>query len=273
MHPIIAAKQGATVDHVSGGRFALNVVAGWNEPEFRMFGGALGGHADRYAQAAEWMEVLQRLWREAEDFDFDGKFYQIRKGESFPKPLEAARPPIMNAGGSDKGREFAAKYADMCFTILKSDDPDAARADVSAYRDLARRDYGREIQVWTVAYVVQRESEAEARAYERRIIEHADGAQVDAMLSMLGAQSNMMPPDTFASLRNRYICGAGGFPLVGSADNIVDRLGRLSRAGVDGVLLCWIDFKDGLTRWQRDVMPRLENAGLRRPHLPAAIAA
>ena len=265
VHPVIVAKQGATVDHVSGGRFALNVVAGWNEPEFRMFGGAMAAHADRYAQAAEWMEVLQRLWREQDDFDYEGRFYSIKKGESFPKPLQSP-PPIMNAGGSDKGRAFAAKYADMCFTIVKSSDAGGAKADVDAYRDLARRDFGRSIQVWTIAYVIQRDSQAEADAYERRINEHADAKSVDAMLTMLGAESQSMPPAALHAIRNRYICGAGGFPLVGTADRIVETLTRLSMAGIDGVLLCWIDFDDGLARWTRDVMPRLVQAQLRRSH-------
>jgi len=265
MHPVIAAKQSATIDHISNGRFALNVVAGWNEPEFRMFGGALEGHSDRYAQAAEWMEVLRRLWREEDEFDFEGKFYSIKKGESFPKPVQKPFPPIMNAGGSDKGREFAAKYADMCFTLIRSDEPEGAKADVDAYRELAKRDFGRNIQVWTVAYVIQRDSQAEAEAYQHRILENADQRANDTMMAMLGNQSKMMSKEAFQLFKNRYIAGAGGFPLVGSAERIVDTLSRLSKAGVDGVLLCWIDYMDGLTRWVRDIMPMLEQVGLRRP--------
>ena len=189
VHPVIAAKEAATIDHIGGGRFALNVVAGWNEPEFRMFGGDLEGHTDRYAQAAEWMEVVRRLWRESEHFDFDGTFYSIRKGESFPKPVQTSFPPIMSAGGSDKGRQFAAKYADLCFTLIRSNQREGAKADVDAYRDLARREFGRDIQVWTVAYVIQRDSQAEADAYQLRVLEHADERANDAMMGMLGAQS------------------------------------------------------------------------------------
>jgi alkanesulfonate monooxygenase SsuD/methylene tetrahydromethanopterin reductase-like flavin-dependent oxidoreductase (luciferase family) len=270
MHPIIVAKQGATIDQVSGGRFALNVVAGWNEPEFRMFGGALEGHTDRYAQAGEWLEVLTRFWQQQEDFDFEGQYYTIRKGESLPKPQQAPMPPIMNAGGSDKGRAFAAKYADLCFTLVKGDAPEAAAADVSGYRDLARRDYGRGIQVWTIAYVIQRDTEQEARRYQQHIIENADITSVDAMMAMLSAQSQMMSAEAFQAMKNRYICGAGGFPLVGTADTITDTLRRLAGAGIDGVMLCWVDFADGLARWNRDIMPRLEQLGLRHTFRPDA---
>jgi FMNH2-dependent dimethyl sulfone monooxygenase len=263
VHPVIAAKQSATIDQVAGGRFALNVVAGWNEPEFLMFGGSLQEHTDRYAQAAEWMQVISQLWRAREEFDFEGAFYSIKKGESFPKPIQTPMPPIMSAGGSDKGRHFAAKYADLCFTLLRSDDPDAAVADVNAYRELAKREFGRHIQVWTVAYVIQRDSQAEADAYQKRVLDHADRGANDAMMAMLGAQSKMMSAEAFVAFKNRYIAGAGGFPLVGTTDRIADRCARLSAAGVDGVLLCWIDFADGLARWTRGVMPLLEQAGLR----------
>jgi len=264
MHPVVAAKQAATVDQISGGRFALNVVAGWNEPEFAMFGGVMKGHSDRYAQAGEWMEIVRRLWSEDDEFDYEGAYFTIRKGESFPKPLQEPMPPVMNAGGSDAGRDFAAKYADLCFTLIKSDEPEGAKSDADAYRDLARRDYGRNIQVWSVAYVVQRETQAEAEAYHRHILENADVGATDAMLAMLGQQSKMMSPEAFQAFRTRYIAGAGGFPLVGSADRIVDTITRLADAGIDGLLLCWVDYADGLARWSRDVAPRLEQAGLRR---------
>jgi dimethylsulfone monooxygenase len=264
IHPVIVAKQAATIDHISNGRFALNVVAGWNEPEFRMFGGTLAEHTDRYAQAAEWMEVLKRLWCEQDEFDFDGQYYSIKKGESFPKPIQKPFPPIMSAGGSDKGRLFAAKYADMCFTLIRSDEPEGAKNDVDAFRDLARREFGRDIHVWTVCYVIQRDTQAEADAYQQRILDNADNRANDAMMAMLGTQSKMMSKEAFLAFRNRYIAGAGGFPLVGTAERIVDRCRRLSEAGVDGLLLCWIDYADGLARWSRDVMPMLEGAGLRR---------
>ena len=99
MHPLLVAKMATTVDHVSNGRFGINVVAGWNAPEFRMFGKQLKEHDDRYAEGAEWIEILHRLWTERE-FDFDGVYYRIERGESFPKPVQQPYPPIMNAGGS-----------------------------------------------------------------------------------------------------------------------------------------------------------------------------
>jgi alkanesulfonate monooxygenase SsuD/methylene tetrahydromethanopterin reductase-like flavin-dependent oxidoreductase (luciferase family) len=112
VHPIMAAKQGAAIDHITNGRFVLNVVTGWNLPEIEMFGVDLLDHETRYERAAEWLTIIRRLWTEHEEFDFDGRFYRIKKGSLAPKPIQHPHPVIMNAGGSDTGRRFAAKHAD-----------------------------------------------------------------------------------------------------------------------------------------------------------------
>src|ERR1700729_1704079 len=71
-HPVIASKQMVTADHVGEGRFGLNIVAGWNEDEFAMFGVDPKDHAGRYEQAYEWIDVISQIWSR-DDFDFDGK--------------------------------------------------------------------------------------------------------------------------------------------------------------------------------------------------------
>lgn len=264
IHPIAAAKQCATIDHISGGRFGLNVVAGWNKPELDMFGAAMREHDDRYDQAAEWIDIIRRLWTEDGEFDFEGKYYTIKRGVSFPKPLQRPFPPIMNAGGSDRGRHFAAKYADMAFVIVKSEDPDEIRAEVDLYRRTAREEYGRDLQVWTFAYVVQRDTEAEARDFLKYYaVDHGDDRALDGWMRLQGMHTKLMPPDVMEALRFRFKAGNGGFELVGTADQITARLQMLSSAGIDGVLLGWVGFEDGITRWVDGVMPLLGQAGLR----------
>ena len=79
IHPVMAAKQVTTIDHVTGGRFALNIVTGWFLPEIEMFGETQMDHDLRYDCAIEWLDIIKRLWTEDEEFDYSGKYYQIRK--------------------------------------------------------------------------------------------------------------------------------------------------------------------------------------------------
>ena len=69
-HPVIAAKQMVTADHVGEGRFGLNIVCGWNEGEFDMFGVKPGDHSARYRQGQEWLDVLRLMWGDRDDWDF-----------------------------------------------------------------------------------------------------------------------------------------------------------------------------------------------------------
>jgi alkanesulfonate monooxygenase SsuD/methylene tetrahydromethanopterin reductase-like flavin-dependent oxidoreductase (luciferase family) len=275
IHPIVAAKQAATVDHISGGRFALNVVGGWNKPELEMFGAPLREHDERYDHLAEWLEVLQRLWTETEEFDFHGRFYDVVGGVSMPKPVQA-HIPIMNAGGSARGMRFAAEHADLCFVIVQSEEEAGIRAQVEGYRRTAREEFDRDVQVWTHTVVVQRDSQAEADAYLRRFaVEYEDTESVDAWMRLQGANTQGMPPEVAAAMRLRFAAGAGGFPLVGTAETIAERLALLSASGIDGVLLTWVDYDAGIADFVRDVLPRLEAAGLRKPAgvVPAATTA
>jgi FMNH2-dependent dimethyl sulfone monooxygenase len=270
MHPIVAAKQAATIDMISNGRFAMNVVGGWNAPEMEMFGAPLREHDQRYEYLAEWLEIIRKLWVETEEFDHSGEFFNVIRGSSLPKPVQRPYPPIMNAGGSPRGRQFAAQHADLCFVVLTSEDVDDIRRQVDGYKRLAEEEFGRSVQVWTHTYVVQRDTQKEADEYLHRFaVEYEDVESVDAWMKLQAEQAQLLPPEALAAFRLRFTAGAGGFPLVGTAEHITDRLALLAEGGIDGVLLTWVDYYDGLERFNADVLPALEKLGLRDPFTPA----
>ena len=265
LHPIVAAKQAATIDHISDGRFALNVVGGWNRPELEMFGAPMREHDERYDHLAEWLTVLRRLWTDHEEFDHHGTFFDIVGGTSTPKPLQNAIP-IMNAAGSPRGMRFAAEHADLCFVIVQSEDPEVIRQQVETYKSTAREQFGRDVRVWTTSVVVQRDTDAAAEAELHRFsVEYEDVESVDAWLHLMEVNSQLLPPEVAAAMRQRFAAGAGGFPLVGTAETIAQRLEMLSDAGIDGVLLTWLDYDAGLASFTGDVLPKLEEAGVRKP--------
>ena len=265
-HPIVAAKQSAVIDHISGGRYALNIVTGWNKPEIDMFGSQMLGHEDRYACAEEWITIIKRLWTEDDPFDHDGRFYKITKGYLQPKPIQAPYPAIMNAGASERGRHFAAKYADMVYTVIRTGSLDECRAHVQAYHKLAREDYGREVKVWTLANIVQGETEKEARDFYRYYVhEKGDWQAAQNMIDIFSLEINArnIPPERLKAFQEAFLAGWGGFPLIGTKEQIVDGLQALSRAGVDGVLLAWPRYEQGMREFRDVTYPLLRQTGLR----------
>src|SRR5499427_713520 len=197
-HPIMAARQGAAIDHISNGRFTLNIVTGWNKPEIDMFGADMLPHAQRYECTEEWLAILRRLWTEDEAFDFDGRYYKIVKGELAPKPIQKPYPAIMNAGSSERGRQFAAKHCDVVYTIVRGGgSADDYRAHVEAYRSLAR-EHGREVRVWTLANIIQAETEKEARDfYDYYVQQKGDWEAARNVIEtfMLDVNARNIPPE------------------------------------------------------------------------------
>jgi alkanesulfonate monooxygenase SsuD/methylene tetrahydromethanopterin reductase-like flavin-dependent oxidoreductase (luciferase family) len=265
-HPIIAAKQSTVIDHISGGRYTLNIVTGWNQPEIDMFGNVMMSHQDRYACAEEWLAIIKRLWTEDESFDHEGKFYKIAKGYLAPKPIQRPYPAVMNAGASERGRHFATKYSDLVFTVIRTGGLDEVRAHVQAYHKLAREEYGREVRVWTVANIVQAETEQEARNFYRYYVhEKGDWAAAENMMNVFAADINArnIPPERLKAYQEAFIAGWGGFPIIGTKEQIVEGLRDLSRAGIDGVLLAWPRFEQGMREFRDVTYPLLVQAGLR----------
>ncbi|MBM3529147.1 MAG: LLM class flavin-dependent oxidoreductase [Alphaproteobacteria bacterium] len=265
-HPIVAAKQSAAIDHISGGRYTLNIVNGWNYPEMEMFGVSLLGHADRYACAEEWLAIVKRLWTEDETFDHEGRFYKIKKGYLAPKPIQHPYPAIMNAGSSERGRHFACKHCDLVFTSIRTFDIDTNKAHVQAYRRLAREEYGREVRIWSNANIVQAETEQEARAfYNYYVNEKGDWAAANHVIETMAAEINERdyPPERRRAMAEMFVQGWGGFPLVGTKEQIVDGLKRLSSVGYDGLLLSFPRYEQGLREFRDVTYPLVVQAGLR----------
>jgi alkanesulfonate monooxygenase SsuD/methylene tetrahydromethanopterin reductase-like flavin-dependent oxidoreductase (luciferase family) len=265
VHPILAAKQATTIDHISGGRFALNIVCGWYQPEMEMFGAPIMEHERRYEYATEWLDIVKRLWTETEEWDFEGRFFKIKRGFHQPKPIQAPFPALMNAGGSETGRHYAAKHCDMAFIMFTGHDSETTRREISKYRDLARQQYNRNLHVWTNCYCVIGDTEKEARDFLNYYVrDKGDHAAGDNIIRDLGIQTDMMPKEALADFKFHFMAGWAGYPLVGTPAQIADEIEKLSNMGLDGTLLNWPRYEEGLARFIAEVLPLLERKGLRK---------
>ena len=263
MHPVMAAKQGATIDHISGGRFTLNVVTGWYRPEIEMFGAPLIEHDARYDMADEWIQIIKRLWTSEEEFDFTGKYYEVKRGMIAPLPIQKPYPAIMCAGASAAGRMFTAKHADVNFVNLEAHDFDSVKSTSTPPPDGVGRVQAR-IQVWTNAYIFQGDTEADARAfYKYCVFDKGDWEGVENLVSVMGINSQSIPAPVLQTLKEHFIAGWVGYPLIGTKEQVVDGLSFLQRAGFDGIVLTWPRYVEGIKEFQAETLPLVKQAGLR----------
>ena len=260
VHPVFAAKALATIDHVSHGRAGLNIVCGWNQDEFDMFGQVQSAHDTRYDQGHEWFEIVSRIFADAgQPFDWRGQFYDLKGVTGEPPPVQQPRPITMSAASSPAGRQFAVATSDLLFTTFR--DLDAARAQLAAIKALGAA-AGRSIGVCTACHVVCRESDREAEEYYRYYAdEKADAAAVDFHIGM--TRANRQVDTTVLEDRVRRVAGLSSFPLVGTPEQVATGLVQIARLGFAGTTLSFVNFKDELPFFTARVLPLLREAGVR----------
>ena len=196
VHPAITARRGATIDHISQGRFGINLVSGWQKDEYAQMGLWPGDvhYERRYQYAREYVDILKLLWTQR-DVDYEGEFFHLRDCRILPHP---ERPlPLVCAGQSDVGMQFTAQHADYAFVVgdLSGDAVFAANRKLQQYAE----ETGRDVGAYVLYTLVLGETEAEARAKSDHWMAHADR---EALATMMG-QAALDAAGGTASLRSR----------------------------------------------------------------------
>jgi FMNH2-dependent dimethyl sulfone monooxygenase len=262
-NPVIAAKEMVTADHIGEGRFGLNIVVGWNEGEFEMFGVEQREHEDRYEYAQEWIDVIKKIWSDQEDFDFHGKYFNMKGIRGKPKPFGGTRPLMMNAGSSPTGQAFAIRNCEAFFLQASRDSLDETAKRVATVQQRAK-DSGLNIGCYTVGVITCRPTRKEAEEYYHySIVEHADWSAVDGILALKNISPQTVPMEEYLLKRSQYAQGMGGLPIVGDPDFVAKQIADLSRAGLTGIGVSLVNYAQELPFFCDEVLPRLVRAGVR----------
>ena len=230
-HPIIAAKQIVTADHVGEGRFGLNIVVGWNEDEFEMFGVTQRDHEQRYDYAQEWLDAVKMAWGPQEDFDYDGQFIKLKNVRAKPKPYGGTRPLIMNAGASaDRPRLRHPQLRRLLHPGRPHLDGRPPPPRCKAAKDEAAAQ-GKELDVYAVGVVTCRPTQKEAEEYYHyATIENGDWSAVDGILGKKNISVATVGEEEFQKQRHHYAHGMGGLLMVGDPDRIAQTLAASAAA-------------------------------------------
>lgn len=278
--PAFVAKAISTIDHVTHGRVGLNIVCGWNPDEFSLHGISLTGER-RYERGIEWYRIYDRLLK-GEKFDWKSEFYEMRGLCTDPLPVQK-RPPVMSAAQSGDGQAFAAEVADILFSTM----PGYAQVEDTCRRVKALgAQHGRTPEVYVTTQFVCRRTKKEAEEYAHYYaVEMADTETMEYLKRQKSATvSPSMKLGATAADRATATMLAGGrhhdypgllpsnFPIIGSPDDIVAEIQKLSSLGVSGSTLIFLNYLDEMPFFFEEVFPRLERVGLRAPIVSHAVA-
>lgn len=259
MHPVFAAKQCATIDHLAEGRFAFNAVMGWVSGDFEMFGMELREHDERYHYGAEWMEIVRKIWTESEPFDFDGDYFHLRSVRGLPKPLQEPWPLILNAGSSPAGMEFAAREADINFALVEN--LEKGRAYVEKAKAKAA-EFARELHLFCSASIICRDSEDEALSVVEEMRRTGDREAVRNSLREFGINSDSISQE-YLSFEDDWMIAMGSVQIYGTPEMIAERIQGLDEIGIEGICFGTLDYYGELGNINEKVMPLLVEMGLR----------
>ena len=246
--PAFAAKAIATIDHISHGRAGLNIVCGWNQAEFDLHGVTIEQDT-RYDHGLEWFQVWSRLLQGGPEFDWDGRFFKLKRLQTDPLSLQRPWPVVMSAGFSPRGRDFAARAADVLFlNVTELDQVPALLASVAEH---AGR-HGRCIRVFTMGHVVCRPTRREAEEFFEYFAEQM--ADIDGQAYYRGARGTTVADGNARiarPLQNRFTRGGtkrydgaypGSYPFVGSPDDVAAEMAAMSATGLAGCTVAFVDY-------------------------------
>lgn len=255
--PALVAKEAANIDHISGGRFELNVVSAWWEEEARRYGGKWIDHDKRYARAKEFVDVMKGMWAE-DEFHYKGDHYVIDGGILNPKPEQRVRGtprvPLFAGGDSEQGKDFIASTCDSY--LMHGAPPEQHKQKIADMEErVARLQPGADFQYGAAAYAIVRDTEEEARAELKRITIAQPGSRNYHSYQDFITNSRL---DSKVTLEDYSVSNRGlRAGLVGTPEQVAQRLGMMEDAGLDLVLLQMSPQLEEIQRFGEDVIPLL----------------
>jgi FMNH2-dependent dimethyl sulfone monooxygenase len=230
-NPALLAKQAANIDRIGGGgRLSLNVVSSWWAGEARKYGVQFDEHDDRYARTAEWLEIVDRLWRE-DHFSYEGNYYRVEDTVMQPKPIQ--KPVIYAGGESEKAKDTIARLCDAY--VMHGDSPEKVKAKID---DMERRRERLNLppMIYGVAgYAIVRNSDAEVKKEIERITDVRQSAAGYGNYQDWLANTKL---EQQVSLEDYSVSNRGlRSGLAGTPAQVADQIGEFERAGVNLLLL------------------------------------
>jgi FMNH2-dependent dimethyl sulfone monooxygenase len=255
--PALLAKQAANIDHISGGRLTLNVVSSWWADEARKYGVGFEQHDDRYARTSEWLDVLNGVWSQ-EHFSYAGKFYRVEDNVLEPKPVSKPRPTLYAGGESPAAKELIAEKCDAY--LMHGDPPERIREKIADLR--ARRDRHKfpPLKFGVASYAIVRETEREAQEELRRItdVHQIAAGYANYQQWLAGTQLEQRVSLEDYSVSNRGLRSG----LVGTAEQVAERVAQFEAAGADLVLLQFSPQLEEMERFSEAVIRRETSASI-----------
>jgi len=259
MPPAIVARMAATIDSISNGRFGVNVVTGWQKPEYEQMGMWPGDDyfSRRYDYLTEYVTVLRDLWGTGH-CTLDGEFFKMDDCRVSPRPQ--AEMKVICAGQSDAGMAFSAKHADFNFCFGKGVNTPTAFAPTAARMKTAADTEQRDVASYVLFMIIADDTDAAARDKWEL---YKSGADADALAWLTDQSSKDTKSGSDTNVRQMAdptsAVNINMGTLVGSYANVARMLDEIATVpGTEGILLTFDDFVQGIENFGQCIQPLMK---------------
>jgi FMNH2-dependent dimethyl sulfone monooxygenase len=247
--PALLAKQSANIDRISNGRLSLNVVSSWWAEEAKKYGVQFDQHDDRYARTSEWLDIVDSAWKQ-DHFSYNGKYHSVHDLVLQPKPVSKPRPVIYAGGESEAAKELISQKCDAF--VMHGDSPERVAAKVRDMSERRQRKNLPRMQFGIAAYAIVRDTEEEAQQEQARITDVQQNAAGYQNYRQWLANTQL---EHRVSLEEYSVSNRGlRSGLVGTPQQVADRIGEFERAGVDLLLLQFSPQAEEMDRFSESVI-------------------
>ena len=257
--PALVARMAATIDDISGGRFGVNIVSGWQKAEYEQMGLWPGeAHfARRYDYSTEYVQVMRELWDTGRS-DFKGDYFSMDDCRLSPQPSSPIG--VVAAGQSPRGMRFAAEHADYNFILGVGVNTPTAYAASNAKLLEAAAVAKRDVGSYVLFMIIADETDAAAMSKWQH---YKDGTDVDALAWMADQGAADKTADANSTARRINLPeGAVNFnmgTLVGSYATVAAMLDEAATvAGTKGIMLVFDDFLAGMDAFGSRIQPLMK---------------
>ena len=231
-NPALLAKQAANIDHISNGRISLNVVSSWWKDEAEKYGVQFEQHDNRYARTAEWMDILDNVWKK-DHYSFQGKYYTVTDNVLQPKPVQQPRPFIYAGGESEAAKDLITTTCDGY--VMHGDTPETIGNRIDDIKQRREKKGLPPMKFGVAAYSIVRNTEEEVKRELERItnVQEGSAGYNNFKQWLSGTQMEQTVSLEDYSVSNRGLRTG----LTGTPAQLQDRIAEFEKVGVDFFLL------------------------------------
>jgi pyrimidine oxygenase len=277
VHPAITARMTSTLDQISGGRFGLNIVSGWQPAEYEQMGMWPGDEHfnSRYDYAEEYVRVMRELWEKGRS-DFSGEHFQLKDCVLSPRPK--SHIDLVCAGQSDRGMAFCAGYGDYMFCMGVGVNNPTGHQEITKRLAAEAKQRSRDVGAFIIMVVIADETDALAMEKWKHYNATADRIALGNLFGQASTDTQSEGPSSIKTISTEAAAKETLAPLpegavdlnfgtlVGSYESIARMLDEAGAVpGTAGIMLVFDDWIDGMENFGKRIQPLMQSRAHVRP--------